>query len=70
MEQDAGKAAGPFCGTGAQGCHWRGMPYEAAAREAHRSARTRWCVLPDDRVGTGKPTARQTARRLAEPERD
>ncbi|MEU9242035.1 hypothetical protein [Streptomyces shenzhenensis] len=46
------------------------MSYEAAAREAHRSARTRWCVLPDDRVGTGKPTARQTARRLAEPERD
>ncbi|GAA2244177.1 hypothetical protein GCM10010145_08690 [Streptomyces ruber] len=56
---------------GAQAHHWRGMSYEAAARpraarEAYRSARAEWSRLPDDTVGTGEPTARQTAQRLAE----
>lgn len=56
---------------GAQAHHWRGMSYEAgtrprAAREAYRSARAEWSRLPDGMVGTGEPTARQTAQRLAE----
>jgi hypothetical protein len=56
---------------GAQARHWRGMSYEAAARpraarEAYRAARTEWSRLPEDHVGTGEPTARQTAQRLAE----
>ncbi|GLJ93914.1 hypothetical protein GCM10017589_65320 [Streptomyces poonensis] len=56
---------------GAQAHHWRGMSYEAAARpraarEAYRSARAEWSRLPDGTVGTGEPTARQTAQRLAE----
>jgi tetratricopeptide (TPR) repeat protein len=60
---------------GAQAHHWRGMSYEAAARpraarEAYRSARAEWSRLPDDSVGTSEPTARQTAQRLAELERE
>ncbi len=56
---------------GAQAHHWRGMTYEAAARpraarEAYRAAQAQWSRRPDDRVGTGEPTARQTAQRLAE----
>lgn len=56
---------------GAQAHHWRGMSYEAAtrpraAREAYRAARAEWSRLPDGVVGTGEPTARQTAQRLAE----
>ncbi|MFE6824291.1 SAV_2336 N-terminal domain-related protein [Streptomyces sp. NPDC057690] len=55
----------------AQAHHWRGMSYEAAARpraarEAYRLARAEWSRLPDDYLGTGEPTAEQTARRLAE----
>jgi hypothetical protein len=55
----------------AQAHHWRGMSYEAAARpraarEAYRAAHTEWARLPDDSLGTGEPTARQTAQRLAE----
>ncbi|WP_314218811.1 SAV_2336 N-terminal domain-related protein [Streptomyces zaehneri] len=58
----------------AQAHHWRGMSYEAAARpraarEAYRLARTEWSRLPDDYLGTGEPTAEQTARRLAALER-
>ncbi|MDX3240623.1 SAV_2336 N-terminal domain-related protein [Streptomyces sp. ME18-1-4] len=57
--------------TGAQAHHWRGMSYEAAARpraarEAYRAARAEWSRLPDDHLGTGEPTAEQTAQRLAE----
>ncbi|MFD3584869.1 SAV_2336 N-terminal domain-related protein [Streptomyces sp. NPDC058683] len=60
---------------GAQAYHWRGMSYEAAARpraarEAYRIARTLWSQLPDGWVGTGEPTALQTAQRLAELDRD
>ncbi|MFJ3822318.1 SAV_2336 N-terminal domain-related protein [Streptomyces nodosus] len=56
---------------GAQAHHWRGMSYEAAARpraarEAYRAARAEWARLPEDHVGAGEPTARQTAQRLAE----
>ncbi|MDG9716561.1 SAV_2336 N-terminal domain-related protein [Streptomyces sp. DH24] len=55
----------------AQAHHWRGMSFEAAARpraarEAYRAAHTEWARLPDDSLGTGEPTARQTAQRLAE----
>ncbi|GGU45853.1 SAV_2336 N-terminal domain-related protein [Streptomyces daghestanicus] len=55
----------------AQAHHWRGMSFEAAARpraarEAYRAARAQWARLPQDRLGTGEPTARQTAQRLAE----
>ncbi|MGP2442706.1 SAV_2336 N-terminal domain-related protein, partial [Streptomyces sp. JW3] len=55
----------------AQAHHWRGMSFEAAARpraarDAYRAARARWARLPQDRLGTGEPTARQTAQRLAE----
>nr|WP_254395457.1 SAV_2336 N-terminal domain-related protein [Streptomyces sp. AC512_CC834] len=55
----------------AQAHHWRGMSFEAAARpraarDAYRAARAEWDRLPDDRLGTGEPTARQTARRLAD----
>ncbi|MGW0941544.1 SAV_2336 N-terminal domain-related protein [Streptomyces sp. NPDC002623] len=55
----------------AQAHHWRGRSYEAAARpraarEAYRLARAEWSRLPDDHLGTGEPTAEQTARRLAE----
>ncbi|MEU0966633.1 SAV_2336 N-terminal domain-related protein [Streptomyces sp. NPDC005917] len=55
---------------GAQAHHWRGMSYEAAARpraarEAYRSARTQWSRLPEGTLGTGEPTADDTARRLA-----
>ncbi|MET8165654.1 SAV_2336 N-terminal domain-related protein [Streptomyces sp. NPDC005329] len=58
----------------AQAHHWRGMSYEAAARpraarEAYRLARAEWSRLPDDHLGTGEPTAEQTARRLAALER-
>jgi hypothetical protein len=47
------------------------MSYEAAARpraarEAYRAARAEWSRLPDDHLGTGEPTAEQTAQRLAE----
>ncbi|MGW2429250.1 SAV_2336 N-terminal domain-related protein [Streptomyces sp. NPDC001640] len=56
---------------GAQARHWRGMSYEAAARpraarEAYRAARAEWSRLPEDHMGSGEPTARQTAQRLAE----
>ncbi|MEU8688450.1 SAV_2336 N-terminal domain-related protein [Streptomyces sp. NPDC048665] len=56
---------------GAQAHHWRGMSYEAAARpraarEAYRAARTEWSRLPDPSLGTGGPTAADTAERLAE----
>ncbi|WP_330459777.1 DUF1707 domain-containing protein [Streptomyces sp. NBC_00820] len=56
---------------GAQAHHWRGMSYEAAARpraarEAYRTARAEWSRLPDGSLGTGGPTAADTARRLAE----
>jgi tetratricopeptide (TPR) repeat protein len=56
---------------GAQAHHWRGMTYEAAARpraarEAYRAARTEWSRLPEGSLGTGPPTARDTAERLAE----
>ncbi|MGW3286448.1 SAV_2336 N-terminal domain-related protein [Streptomyces sp. NPDC001002] len=56
---------------GAQAHHWRGMSYEAAARpraarEAYRAARAQWSRLPDDSLGTGEPTARQTELRLSE----
>ncbi|MCI3243111.1 SAV_2336 N-terminal domain-related protein [Streptomyces spinosisporus] len=56
---------------GAQAHHWRGMTYEAAARpraarDAYRAARAEWQRLPDDWVGTGGPTADETARKLAE----
>ncbi|WP_399888754.1 SAV_2336 N-terminal domain-related protein [Streptomyces sp. BBFR51] len=55
----------------AQAHHWRGMSFEAAARpraarDAYRAAGAEWDRLPDDRLGTGEPTARQTARRLAD----
>ncbi|MFF4399316.1 SAV_2336 N-terminal domain-related protein [Streptomyces sp. NPDC001480] len=55
----------------AQAHHWRGMTYEAAARpraarEAYRTARSQWQRIPQDTVGTGEPTAEDTARRLAE----
>ncbi|MEU6349552.1 SAV_2336 N-terminal domain-related protein [Streptomyces sp. NPDC047072] len=56
---------------GAQAHHWRGMSYEAAARpraarEAYRAARVEWSRLPDGSLGSGEPTAEQTAQRLAE----
>ncbi|MEU8970339.1 SAV_2336 N-terminal domain-related protein [Streptomyces monashensis] len=56
---------------GAQAHHWRGMSYEAAARpraarEAYRAARAEWSRLPDPSLGTGAPTAADTAQRLAE----
>ncbi|MFC3349942.1 SAV_2336 N-terminal domain-related protein [Streptomyces echinoruber] len=56
---------------GAQAHHWRGMSYEAAARpraarDAYRAALAEWSRLPDGTVGTGEPTAGQTAQRLAE----
>ncbi|MGW3204685.1 SAV_2336 N-terminal domain-related protein [Streptomyces sp. NPDC001135] len=56
---------------GAQAHHWRGMSYEAAARpraarEAYRAARAEWTRLPDGSLGTGGPTAADTALRLAE----
>ncbi|MGW0996600.1 SAV_2336 N-terminal domain-related protein [Streptomyces sp. NPDC002523] len=56
---------------GAQAHHWRGMSYEAAARpraarEAYRAARAEWSRLPDGSLGTGGPTAADTAGRLAE----
>ncbi|MGN5380167.1 hypothetical protein ACQ4WX_32175 [Streptomyces lasalocidi] len=55
----------------AQAHHWRGMSYEAAARpraarEAYRAARAEWSRLPDPSLGTGGPTAADTAERLAE----
>ncbi|MFF9396023.1 SAV_2336 N-terminal domain-related protein [Streptomyces griseoluteus] len=55
---------------GAQAHHWRGMSYEAAtrpraAREAYRAARAEWARLPEDSLGTGAPTAEDTAGRLA-----
>jgi hypothetical protein len=55
----------------AQAHHWRGMTFEAAARpraarDAYRAARAEWARLPDDRLVTGEPTARQTAQRLAD----
>ncbi|MFD5284559.1 SAV_2336 N-terminal domain-related protein [Streptomyces rubrogriseus] len=55
----------------AQAHHWRGMSFEAAvrpraAREAYAAARAQWDRLPDDRLATGEPTARQTAQRLAD----
>lgn len=55
----------------AQAHHWRGRTYEAAARpraarEAYRTARSEWQRMPQDAVGTGEPTAEDTARRLAE----
>lgn len=55
---------------GAQALHWRGMSYEAAARpraarESYRAARAGWSKLPEDSLGTGAPTARDTAERLA-----
>ncbi|BDH07839.1 SAV_2336 N-terminal domain-related protein [Streptomyces seoulensis] len=54
----------------AQAHHWRGMSYEAAsrpraAREAYRAARAAWARLPEDSLGTGAPTAEDTADRLA-----
>lgn len=54
----------------AQAHHWRGMSYEAAgrpraARDAYRAAQAQWARLPDGSLGTGEPTARQTAQRLA-----
>ncbi|MGW5657398.1 SAV_2336 N-terminal domain-related protein [Streptomyces humi] len=60
---------------GAQAHHWRGMSYDAAhrpqaAREAYRLARTLWSRLPEGWAVTGEPTAQQTARRLAELDRD
>lgn len=56
---------------GAQAHHWRGRSYEAAARpraarEAYRAARTEWSRLPEGSLGTGPPTARDTAEHLAE----
>ncbi|MFJ3302949.1 SAV_2336 N-terminal domain-related protein [Streptomyces sp. NPDC086549] len=56
---------------GAQAHHWRGMSYETAARpraarEAYRAARAEWARLPDGTLGTGEPTADDTAERLAE----
>ncbi|MFG3047835.1 SAV_2336 N-terminal domain-related protein [Streptomyces sp. NPDC048241] len=53
----------------AQAHHWRGMSYEAAsrpraAREAYRAARAEWARLPEDSLGTGAPTAEDTADRL------
>ncbi|MFE4961767.1 SAV_2336 N-terminal domain-related protein [Streptomyces sp. NPDC056660] len=56
---------------GAQAHHWRGMSYEAAARpraarEAYRAARAEWSRLPEGTLGTGEPTADDTAERLAE----
>ncbi|MFE0513413.1 SAV_2336 N-terminal domain-related protein, partial [Streptomyces sp. NPDC058964] len=56
---------------GAQALHLRGMSYEAAARpraarEAYRSARAEWSKLPPGSLGTGTPTAQDTADRLAE----
>ncbi|MFG2884835.1 SAV_2336 N-terminal domain-related protein [Streptomyces sp. NPDC048297] len=58
---------------GAQAHHWRGMSYEAAAspraaRDAYRAARAEWSRLPDGSLGTGAPTAADTAARLVEPE--
>ncbi|MGW7257199.1 SAV_2336 N-terminal domain-related protein [Streptomyces sp. NPDC054834] len=55
----------------AQAHHWRGRTYEAAARpraarEAYRTARSEWQRMPEDTVGSGEPTAEDTARRLAE----
>jgi hypothetical protein len=55
----------------AQAHHWRGMSFEAAARpraarDAYRAAHAEWGRLPDDRLVTGEPTARQTAQRLAD----
>ncbi|MEU5365916.1 SAV_2336 N-terminal domain-related protein [Streptomyces sp. NPDC005925] len=55
----------------AQAHHWRGMSFETvsrprAARDAYRAAHTEWARLPDDSLGTGEPTAQQTAQRLAE----
>ncbi|MFC7937484.1 SAV_2336 N-terminal domain-related protein [Streptomyces sp. NPDC057387] len=55
----------------AQAHHWRGMSFEAAgrpraARDAYAAARAQWDRLPDDRLATGEPTARQTAQRLAD----
>lgn len=55
----------------AQAHHWRGMSYEAAARpraarDAYRAARAEWARLPDGSLGTGAPTADDTAARLAE----
>ncbi|NEB91548.1 hypothetical protein, partial [Streptomyces bauhiniae] len=55
---------------GAQAHHWRGMSYEAAtrpraARDAYRAARAAWARLPEDSLGTGAPTAEDTADRLA-----
>ncbi|MEV8043509.1 SAV_2336 N-terminal domain-related protein [Streptomyces griseoluteus] len=55
---------------GAQAHHWRGMSYEAAtrpraARDAYRAARAEWARLPEDSLGTGAPTAEDTAGRLA-----
>ncbi|MEU6813518.1 SAV_2336 N-terminal domain-related protein [Streptomyces sp. NPDC046860] len=54
----------------AQAHHWRGMSYEAAsrpraAREAYRAARAEWARLPEGTLGTGAPTAEDTAGRLA-----
>ena len=56
---------------GAQAHHWRGRTYEAAgrpraAREAYRAARAEWSRLPEGSLGTGPPTARDTAEQLAE----
>ncbi len=56
---------------GAQAHHWRGMSYEAAARpraarEAYRAARAEWSRLPEGSLGSGGPTAADTALRLAE----
>ncbi|MFU0243438.1 hypothetical protein ACKI1J_48155, partial [Streptomyces scabiei] len=55
----------------AQAHHWRGMSFEAAvrpraARDAYAAARAQWDRLPEDRLVTGEPTARQTAQRLAD----
>ncbi|NED02038.1 hypothetical protein G3I55_10260, partial [Streptomyces sp. SID6648] len=55
----------------AQAHHWRGMSFEAAgrpraARDAYAAARAQWDRLPEDRLATGEPTARQTAQRLAD----
>ncbi|MGI5457948.1 SAV_2336 N-terminal domain-related protein [Streptomyces sp. CA-249302] len=54
----------------AQAQHWRGMSYEAAARpraarESYRAARAEWSKLPEGSLGTGGPTALDTAERLA-----
>ncbi|MEU3984996.1 SAV_2336 N-terminal domain-related protein [Streptomyces sp. NPDC026672] len=56
---------------GAQAHHWRGMSYEAAARpraarEAYRAARAEWSRLPEGSLSTTRPTAADTAARLAE----